>query len=345
MLPISTERLTLRDFREDDYEAVHSYASVNENVAYMEFGPNKPDDTRAFIRRAMDTAAEHPRKKFELAVILTETGDLIGSCDLHTEPDNSGKGEVGWLLHRDYWQQGYGPELGRALLALGFDVLGLHRIVARCDAENYGSYRVMEKIGMRKEGLFIEARPANKLSPEKQYADELHYAITKQEWDIRKAMDYYNGLPITFDGFIDIPMLTDGELYLLCYEKKPAEPERKRVPAYMFAICRAGEKVGEISLRIGYTDGLYYGGQIGYGIDEEHRGHGYAARACRLLTYVAKAHGMKKLLITNDERNEASRRVCEKLGAKHVLYGRVPEWHDLYKEGHRYGNIYEWSLE
>jgi predicted acetyltransferase len=156
-------------------------------------------------------------------------------------------------------------------------------------------------------------------------------------------MDYYNSLPVKFDGFIDIPMLTDGELYLLCYEKKPAEPERKRVPAYMFAICREGEKVGEISLRIGYTDGLYYGGQIGYNIDEDYRGKGYAARACRLLTYVAKAHGMSKLLITNDERNDASRRVCEKLGARHVRYGRLPEWHELYKEGHRYGNIYEMS--
>jgi RimJ/RimL family protein N-acetyltransferase len=345
MLPILTERLTLREICDDDFEAIHSYASVKENIAYMIFGPNSPDDTHAFISRVIRRAADQPRVSYDLAVILNETGELIGSCDLAVKSGSRVYGEVGWLLHRDYWQQGYGPEIGWALLALGFDGLGLHRIIARCDAENYGSYRLMEKIGMRREGLFIEARPANKLSPEKKYADELSYAITDEEWAVRKDMDYYNGLPVKFDGFIDIPMLTDGELYLLCYEKKPAEPERKRVPAYMFAVCREGEKVGEISLRIGYTDGLYYGGQIGYGIDEAYRGNGYAARACRLLAYVAKAHGMTKLLITNDARNGASKRVCEKLGCRHVRYGRVPEWHDLYREGQRYGNIYELSLE
>ncbi len=89
-------------------------------------------------------------------------------------------------MHRDYWKQGYGTELGRQLLAFAFDNLKLHRVVACCDAENYGSWRVMENIGMRREGVFIEGKPANKLS-DKEYGDEYAYVILKREWDAEKT--------------------------------------------------------------------------------------------------------------------------------------------------------------
>ncbi|MPN53901.1 hypothetical protein SDC9_201569 [bioreactor metagenome] len=101
--------------------------------------------------------------------------------------------------------------------------------------------------------------------------------------------------------------------------------------------------MGVLGLRIGYTEGLYYGGQIGYAVDEPHRGNGYAAAACRLVLPVAKAHGMTKLLITNDVNNFASRRVCEKLGLRFVRTALLPEWTELYCEGQRYINIFEWS--
>jgi RimJ/RimL family protein N-acetyltransferase len=272
---------------------------------------------------------------------MKDTGHLIGSCDLSLSGDEA---EIGWILHREHWKQGYGTEIGKALLAFGFGELNLHRILAHCDAENRGSYRIMEKIGMRREGLFIEGRPTDKL-PGQKYCDELSYAILKDEWETQKEIAHYNALPCTFDGFIELPELSDSVIYLVCTEKKPAIPEKKWVPSYDFAICKGGEKIGEINLRIGYADGLYYGGHIGYGINEEFRGNGYAARACRLLQPVAKAHGMKKLLITNKHTNIASKRVCEKLGARLVRVARLPEWHDLYKQGDRFVNIFEWSVE
>jgi len=97
-------------------------------------------------------------------------------------------------------------------------------------------------------------------------------------------------------------------------------------------------------LRIGYTDGLYYGGQIGYDVHEEYRGHGYAGQACLLLAPVAKAHKMEKLLITNDIKNLASKRVCEKIGTRFIREARLPEWSDLYKEGQRFSNIFEMNV-
>jgi RimJ/RimL family protein N-acetyltransferase len=341
MKPIETERLLLRKFTPDDFAAVHSYASNRENVNYMLFGPNTESQTRAFIDSVIKAAEKVPCTEYQYAVVLKKTGNLIGSCTIDV---TEGKWVVGWLLHRDHWKQGYGTEIGKALLAFGFDTLNLHRICASCHVDNIGSYRVMEKIGMRREGLFLEARPASKDS-NKEYGDELWYAILKDEWDTQKEIAYYNALPFIFNGFIDVPVLSDGRVYLVCTAKAEANPEKKYVPAYIFAVCVDGEKVGDIRLRIGYTDSLYYGGQIGYDIDEKHRGNGYAPRACRLLLPVARAHGMVKLLITNDHANVASRRVCEKIGARLIRVARLPEWFDLYKEGYRFSNIFEWNME
>ncbi|MCL2322785.1 MAG: GNAT family N-acetyltransferase [Oscillospiraceae bacterium] len=338
---LETERLILREFTKNDFTAVHNYASCMENVIYTIWGPNTKEQTKDFIDFAISKANENPCTDYQYAVDLKNTGNTIGACNLTLSFDEA---EIGWILHQDHWKKGYGPEIGKALLKFGFEELNLHRITAHCDVENYGSYRVMEKIGMRREGIFIEGRVANKIS-DKKYGDELSYAILKDEWETKKKIEYYNHLPVIFDDFIKLPKLSDGEIYLVCTAKNPAIPEKKFVPAYSFAICKDGEKIGEISLRIGYTDGLFYGGQIGYNIDEKYRGNGYAARACRLLAPVAKAHGMGKLLITNDHANIASQRVCEKLGARLIYRGRTPEWHDLYKEGHRFGNVYEWSVE
>ena len=64
------------------------------------------------------------------------------------------EGEIGYILNRRYWNQGYMTEAARKVVSFGFEQLGLHRIIATCDPANIGSYRVMEKIGMQREGLF-----------------------------------------------------------------------------------------------------------------------------------------------------------------------------------------------
>jgi len=343
MKMLETERLILRKYKEDDFAAVHSYGSCAENLIYMQFGPNSDEDTEKFINRAIAEGKREPCKEYMYAVVLKENGRLIGGCEISID-----RGHLGWILHRDYWKQGYGTELGRELLQFGFEELGIRRISATCDAENVGSFRVMEKIGMRREGLLFDARPENRLS-HREHGDELVYDILKDEWHIRKEIEYYNALPCEFDDFIEVPELNDGVIQLVCVVKHPAIYEKKYVPWYEFAVCKGSEKIGQIDLRIGYKGGLtggnlYYGGQIGYCIHKKHRGNGYAVQACKLLAEVAKAHKMDKLLITNGVENAASKRVCEKLGAKFVRVARVPEWHNLYEEGQRFMNIFEWSF-
>lgn len=344
---LETKRLLLRKFMPDDFAAVHSYAGIPENTFYMSWGPNTEEQTRAYIDKAITKAEETPCVDYQYAAVLKETGELIGGCGLTLTGDEA---EVGWILHRDYWKQGFGTEMGRRMLELGFDTLHLHRILAHCDTDNYASYHVMEKIGMRQEGEFVESRRAHTPS-DKTYAGEFSYAILKDEWDTKKEIAYYNALPVVFESFMELPDLTDGEIRLICLDKKPAVPEKKYVPSYEFAVCKGSEKIGTIGLRIGYegfgpdNSSLYYGGQIGYDIDEAYRGNGYAVHACRLLLPVAKAHHMKRLLITNAAANHASRRVCEKLGARFLRAARLPAWHHLYKEGQRFMNIFEWDVE
>jgi predicted acetyltransferase len=202
----------------------------------------------------------------------------------------------------------------------------------------------------REDMLGLSHHSLDVLRKDRQTVVEVEYAMNEDEWEAQKEIAHYKTLPILFDGFIDMPTLSDGVIHLVCTSKRPAIPEKKYVPAYDFAICKGSEKVGEINLRIGYggygpdESSLYYGGQVGYSVDEQHRGNGYAVRACRLLLPVAKAHGMIVLLITNDVANTPSKRVCEKLGARFIRSVRLPEWTDLYKNGQRYSNIYEWKI-
>jgi len=114
----------------------------------------------------------------EYAVVRKSDGVLIGSAVLMHLPDNP---EIGWTLHRDYWRQGYATEMGRTMLHLGFDKLNLHRIISTCNALNIASYKVMERIGMRREGLFIKAQKNNIMYKDEWY-DEVLYAILQEEW-------------------------------------------------------------------------------------------------------------------------------------------------------------------
>jgi [ribosomal protein S5]-alanine N-acetyltransferase len=185
---LTTKRLLLRPLIEDDFAAVHRYASALENVIFMPFGPNSEDDTRAFIMRAIAGWQQIPQNQFDFAVTLRESGQLIGAGGLYLKGDLS-EASAGWILHRDYWKQGYCSEFAAALLRFGFESLNLHRIYATCDANNQASYRVMERNGMRREAHYIKsvlARDAagqRSMDKESQiWHDGYLYALLAEEW-------------------------------------------------------------------------------------------------------------------------------------------------------------------
>ena len=132
--------------------------------------------------------------------------------------------------------------------------------------------------------------------------------------------------------------LIDGDLCLILEEENTGDPVRGYVPSYGFLMRRTGDgqQFGRISLRVGSTPViLLYAGHIGYGVLEEHRGHHYAARSCRLLVPLARAHGLSPLWITCNPDNLASRRTCELAGARFVEIVDLPPDSDMYERGER----------
>ena len=125
--------------------------------------------------------------------------------------------------------------------------------------------------------------------------------------------------------FLDTDFLKNDEIMLVLDHTAEADPVKKYVPAYYFKICdRQGQPMGYCDLRIGYCDNLYYGGHIGYAIDEPYRGHHYAEKASRLLFELAKKHGMAYLYITCVPDNTPSRRTCERLCGELLEIAALP---------------------
>ncbi|MET1058834.1 MAG: GNAT family N-acetyltransferase [Nocardioides sp.] len=148
-MQLVTSRLVLREYAHGDFDAVHRFASDPENSRFVAWGPNTPDDTRMFIEGWLEEQATEPRTGWTFAV--TEPGgEPFGSVGLYRQGQHDA--ETGFAISRDRWGSGYATEAAEALLRFGFDTLGLHRIWATCRPENVGSYRVLEKIGMQREG-------------------------------------------------------------------------------------------------------------------------------------------------------------------------------------------------
>jgi len=165
---LSTERLILRPLRPEDWPAAYSWASNPDNVRYMGWGPNTEDETKDFI------ATTTPGRDF----LVVLNGKAIGSCGIYPD-DMCDSAVLGWILHMDYHKQGYGSELCKELIRYGFEDLKLRRISAPCAAPNYGSYRIMERNGMRREALHIKNFWAR---VDKEWIDKAVYAILAEEY-------------------------------------------------------------------------------------------------------------------------------------------------------------------
>lgn len=169
--PIDTPRLLIRPFEPGDWPAVFAYTSDPQVMTWIPEGVFDEAMARAFVGK---NAGEDGIAR---AVILKATGQLIGHIVFH--PWFSARiHEIGWVFHPAHHGQGYATEAARAMLAHGFETLNCHRIVATCQPENPASYRVMEKLGMRREGHFRECieRPGGA------WWDEYFYAILQTEW-------------------------------------------------------------------------------------------------------------------------------------------------------------------
>lgn len=178
-LVLESPRLLLRPICTRDIDDVFAYSSNSENTYYMLFQNETKEQTLDYLRSCEREWAREDIRNYDFAVTLKDTGALIGSCGFYLNAERT-MAEVGWILHRDYWKNGYTPEAGYAMLEYCFDKLNLHRVSATCDTDNYGSRRVMEKLGMRREAELKKVRPLHGIR--KGYADEYVYGILEEEW-------------------------------------------------------------------------------------------------------------------------------------------------------------------
>lgn len=344
-ITLKTERLTLRSFAASDAEQMfNNWASDDEVTRYMRWETHKAVEDSSFVLDIW--LKEYESGEYYNWAMSLENGELIGSIGFVEINKTDSRAEIGYCIGRKYWGNGYATEAAKAVIKFMFEEVGLNRIEAFHSISNPASGKVLNKAGMALEGTAKQ-----KCYSREGFQDCDMYGITHEEWEVAKEIEHYNSLPVIFRGFVDTSGISNGEIELKCLTTHEADPVKKWVPAYSFEICKRGEKVGQISLRLGYTESLYYGGQIGYIIDEAHRGNGYAAEACKLLIPIMKAHGMEKVLITTDPNNAASKRVCEKLGARFIRTARLPKWHDLYIHGgmidkipRKYSDVYEWMF-
>ena len=179
--PIETERLTLRPFREGDLDGLYAYQSLPEVARFLYWEPRDLEESRSFLQQKMSASTvEREGDWLVLAVVWRQTGALIGEVNLQWRHREHQQGEIGFVLNPRYHGKGFATEAAEVVLRLGFDGLGLHRIVGRLDGRNAASARVLKRLGMRREAHLLQ----NELI-KGEWTDEIVYAILRDEWKQR----------------------------------------------------------------------------------------------------------------------------------------------------------------
>jgi RimJ/RimL family protein N-acetyltransferase len=170
---LQTERLKLVPEETAFLETAYAIASDQEANRLMLYMPvASKTEVYDYLKLAEDEwkSPLEEQVRFYFAILLD--GKHIGEISIDIIDD--GVGEFGWILQKDYWRRGIVSEAALALLDFARDTLHLKRMVAHCDTENVGSYRVMEKLGMRRVAEYGGRR--NRLAPEEERR-ELRYEL------------------------------------------------------------------------------------------------------------------------------------------------------------------------
>ncbi len=174
---IETARLSLRSFRPDDWRDLHEYLS---QPAVLEFEPADPSDEA----QCKVLAAERSRGSAFWAVCLKVGGKMVGHVYFsRLEPPELMTWELGYIFNPAFGGHGYATEACRALLDHGFGELGAHRVVAMCDPKNPPSWRLLERLSLRREGHLRQAgffRRDDDGAP--LWHDAYQYALVAEEW-------------------------------------------------------------------------------------------------------------------------------------------------------------------
>ena len=190
--PVCTERLTLRPFTRGDVDAVYSYRRRDDVARFLFDIPLSRDECALAVQnRINQVALQSEGDRLILGVELSHTGELIGEVSLIWRSVDWQQGEVGWIFCPDHQGRGYATEAANKLFDLAFGSADLHRLTARCDIRNEKSWRLMERLGMRREAHFREQAIVKG-----RWDEEYVYAMLWGEWKERRSDQLGNGINV-----------------------------------------------------------------------------------------------------------------------------------------------------
>ena len=174
---ITTDRLLLRDFLATDWAETLAYQRDPRYLRLYPWTDRAEAEVKDFIQGFIDQQEELSRRKFQLAIVLPESGRLIGNCGLRRKQHNDWEADIGFELSPDFWGRGFATEAGKTMVEFGFSELKLHRISSWCIADNAASSRVLEKLGLRLEGRLRQNEYFKG-----RWWDTLVYGLLAEDW-------------------------------------------------------------------------------------------------------------------------------------------------------------------
>lgn len=168
-IEIITRRLCLKPLGSEYFQTVNDYAMDYENTKYMCHLPHQNiEETINFLKNADAEWLKEKPEYYEFAILFRN--QHIGAVSIYFE---NGIGELGWIVNKKYWGNGFAYEAAEALVTYFIDNMETTHFIAHCDTENVASYKVMEKLGMARTGKWGGRRNKSALRDTFEYQYEL----------------------------------------------------------------------------------------------------------------------------------------------------------------------------
>ncbi|HEX7555616.1 MAG TPA: GNAT family protein [Leptolinea sp.] len=183
MFALETTRLILRPLDSRDITAFSAYRSDPHIARYQGWGtPFTEEQAEDFIEQMKAVTPGEIGQWLQLGMELKSDGTLIGDVAFQIIKDSHRQAEIGMTLAAAYQNRGYGVEAVTELVCYLFEDLELHRVIANCDPENLPAHRLLEKVGFRNEGCFVES-----LWYKGYWASEVWFAMLERDWKARNV--------------------------------------------------------------------------------------------------------------------------------------------------------------
>jgi len=174
---LESDRLKIRQFQDSDLESFLGYRNDPNIAKYQGWEVPYPREKAVqFVAEMSAKEATVQGEWFQAAIEEMSSGQMVGDAAFFLKKDDP-QAYIGCTIARPYWRKGYGMEAAHRLLDYLFGELDLHRVIAISDVENVASFSVLERMGFRREGHFVE-----NLMFKGNWASEYHYAMLKREW-------------------------------------------------------------------------------------------------------------------------------------------------------------------